>query len=179
MDKIIKELNTFAINIDALSFDPSNARTHNDKNIEAIKSSLAAFGQRTPIVVQKSNMVVRAGNGRLEAAKRLGWDKIAALVVDDDDVQATAYAIADNRTGELAEWDDRVLSEMLGSLDDELKIGWDNKDLNKMMNEMEDLQEVTLDDLKENCLFVSCNSENELRELFEELSQRGLEVKLV
>lgn len=72
------------------------------KNIETIKASLARFGQRTPLVVQRQGMIVRKGNGTLEAARALGWGIIAALVVDEGDVPATAYALADNRSGELA-----------------------------------------------------------------------------
>jgi hypothetical protein len=48
-----------------------------------------------PLVVQKQGMIVRKDNGRLMAAKRLGWERIAAL--DEDDVAAAARAIADNR----------------------------------------------------------------------------------
>jgi len=32
--------------VQSLVFDPANARTHNPKNIDAIKSSLARFGQQ-------------------------------------------------------------------------------------------------------------------------------------
>jgi ParB-like chromosome segregation protein Spo0J len=84
--------------------------------MEAIVASLSRFGQRTPIVVQRKGMVVRAGNGRLEAAKRLGWQQIAAVVVDDDSVEAVSYAIADNRTAELAEWDSETLASLLDTL---------------------------------------------------------------
>jgi hypothetical protein len=43
------------------------------------------------------------------------------LFVDDDDQRASAYAIADNRTGELASWDNDFLKEAMAELDaDEL-----------------------------------------------------------
>ena len=129
INNINEDLKDFEIEIDSLVFDPANARTHDEKNIEAIKGSLARFGQRSPIVVQKEGRIVRAGNGRLAAAKQLGWTKIAALVVDDDEVTATAYAIADNRTGELAQWDRAALGSLLSTLDEDLKIGWDDLDL--------------------------------------------------
>ena len=53
-----------------LSEDPANARTHSERNIDAIVASLRRFGQQKPIVVD-SNGVVRAGNGTLVAAKAL------------------------------------------------------------------------------------------------------------
>ena len=78
---INEALEDLAIDIESVGFDPSNARKHDAKNIEAIKASLSKFGQRSPIVVQKQGMIARAGNGRLEAARALGWSKIAAIVL--------------------------------------------------------------------------------------------------
>ena len=100
-----------------LNLDGANARVHDARNLDAIKASLTRFGQRLPIVVQREGMVVRAGNGRVEAARALGWDEIAAVVVDESDVEATAFAIADNRTSELAEWDDATLAATLKALE--------------------------------------------------------------
>lgn len=102
------------IPIASLSFDPANARKHSPKNLDAIKGSLAKFGQQKPIVI--SNGVVVAGNGTLEAARALGWERIRAVTTPLTGPDLTAYAIADNRTGELAEWDDDALSRTLGAL---------------------------------------------------------------
>lgn len=99
-----------------LNLDPRNARTHDARNLDAIKASLSEFGQRRLAVVQRKGMVVRAGNGMVLAAKALGWDQIACLVVDDPDPRATRYAIADNRTAELARWDFDVLAESFREL---------------------------------------------------------------
>lgn len=101
--------------IEQLSNDPANARKHDDRNIEAIVASLRRFGQQKPIVVDMSG-VVRAGNGTLEAARRLGWETIDAVQTSLSSSEATAYAIADNRTAELAEWDDDVLAAQLNGL---------------------------------------------------------------
>ncbi|MCH8270223.1 MAG: site-specific DNA-methyltransferase [Planctomycetes bacterium] len=110
-------LRGLAVPVADLHLDPANARRHGDRNVEAIAASLSRWGQRAPLVVQRDGMVVRAGNGRLEAAKRLGWTHVAALIVDEENVDATAFAIADNRTAELAEWDDEALAALLESMD--------------------------------------------------------------
>lgn len=91
--------------------DPNNARKHDDKNLEAIKGSLTQFGQRKPIVIGAGNVVI-AGNGTLAAAKALGWDEIEVVRVPDDWTadQAKAFALADNRTAELASWDSQILN---------------------------------------------------------------------
>jgi site-specific DNA-methyltransferase (adenine-specific) len=105
--------------IEDLTLDPRNARTHSQKNLDAIATSLTKFGQRKPIVVT-SDGVVLAGNGTLEAAKSLKWDHIAVTVTPADwDIDtARAYALADNRTAELAEWDEAVLAQQLMELHD-------------------------------------------------------------
>jgi site-specific DNA-methyltransferase (adenine-specific) len=109
--------------ISSLSLDPTNARRHDAKNLASIEGSLRLFGQRKPIVVTGSNVVV-AGNGTLEAAKALGWSNIdvVRIPVDWSPEQVKAYALADNRTAELAEWDAKVLAEQLVELD---AVGWD------------------------------------------------------
>lgn len=126
------------VKIDSLKFDPRNARKHDDRNIKAIMNSLSKFGQQKAIVVGDGGIVI-AGNGTLEAAKRLGWDTIdvrrSGLKADE----ATAYAIADNRSAELAEWDDPVLGDILGELKES---GWELDDLG--FNE-EDIARLNLD----------------------------------
>ena len=109
--------------ISSLSFDSTNARRHDSKNLKAIEGSLRQFGQRKPIVVTGANVVV-AGNGTLEAAKNLGWSEIdvVRIPVDWSPEQVKAYALADNRTAELAEWDAKVLADQLIELD---AVGWD------------------------------------------------------
>jgi ParB-like chromosome segregation protein Spo0J len=104
--------------IDAIHPDPANVRRHPDRNLDAIKASLARFGQQRPIVVDAKG-IVRAGNGTLAAAKVLGWDTVQIVRTGLQGSEATAYAIADNRSAELAEWDDTALAETLRSLQSE------------------------------------------------------------
>lgn len=99
-----------------LIHDPANARKHDDKNLSAIKGSLAAFGQQKPIVIDEKNVVL-AGNGTLEAAKSLGWTEIGCVVTDlKTSTDKKAFALADNRTSELASWDTDILSDALKGL---------------------------------------------------------------
>ncbi len=105
-----------SVAIDSIHVDPSNVRTHPERNLATIKASLARFGQQKPIVVD-ANGICRAGNGTLEAARALGWDKIDVVRTALQGIDATAYAIADNRTAELAEWDDEALAATLKQLE--------------------------------------------------------------
>ena len=104
------------IDVSALSEDPANVRLHNDRNILAIMESLKAFGQQKPIVVDRNN-VVRAGNGTLEAARRLGWKQLDCCVSGLTGSEMIAYSIADNRTAELAEWDMAQLIDSIRELE--------------------------------------------------------------
>lgn len=105
------------VDIKTLESDPTNARSHSQTNIDAIAGSLREFGQQKPVVVWQN--IVIAGNGTLAAATSLGWKQIAIQRVpnDWDHDRARAYALADNRTGELAQWDQKILSEQLLELD--------------------------------------------------------------
>lgn len=98
-------------------FDPDNARKHTQRNLETIAQSLKEFGQRKPIVL-KDNVVI-AGNGTLEAAKLLGWTNIDVTRVPSDWTltKAKAFALADNRTSELAEWDGDALLNALTEIE--------------------------------------------------------------
>jgi len=101
------------VKIDALDLDPRNARKHDAKNLKAIADSLEQFGQRKPIVVWGKTVV--AGNGTLAAARSLGWTEISVVYVPSDwsSDQVKAYALADNRSAELAAWDEQVLASQL------------------------------------------------------------------
>lgn len=122
--------------IDSLIPDPANARIHNEKNLSAIKGSLARFGQQKPIVVSKDN-VIRAGNGTWAAAKALGWTEIAIVRTDLTGSEATAFAITDNRTAILGDWDFESLAKLLGDLkkeDYDLEaLGWEAHDLEPLL----------------------------------------------
>ena len=110
-------MNHQTIAVADLSLDPSNVRKHSRRNLDAIKASLRKFGQQKPIVVDAKGIVL-AGNGTLTAAQELGWTEIEIVRTELAGVEATAFAIADNRTAELAEWEDS-LNDVLKSLQDE------------------------------------------------------------
>lgn len=91
-------------------------------NVDAIASSYKKFGQVKPIVVRANGdntYTIIAGNHQVQAAKSLGWTEIAAVVLDVDETEAVAFAIADNRTVELGYTDDSALFEMLTMISEE------------------------------------------------------------
>lgn len=134
-EHIHPSLRGLAVELQKLTPDPKNARKHDERNLDAIRESLAEHGQRKPLVAQQAGkkLIVRAGNGTLEAAKRLGWTHLAVVVVEEDDRAASRYALRDNRSAELAAWDDEALYDALkASIDephDAVMLGWSQEEL--------------------------------------------------
>lgn len=126
------------VGIETLSPDPANVRKHGQRNMDAIKASLRRFGQQKPIVVDAKGIVL-AGNGTLAAARELGWREIQIVRTELTGSQATAFGIADNRSAELAEWDEK-LADVLASLKAEdfplEEIGFDLDELEALKPEV-------------------------------------------
>jgi DNA modification methylase len=155
---IAADLTSLAFAIDQLQLLPGNPRRG---DIEAVKRSLDAFGQRKPIVVRRSDNVVIAGNHTLQAAQALGWDEIAVVWVDDDDVTSKAFALADNRTAELGDYDEEALADLIndvGSLNPGLleSSGWDDKAVQELLDRVEQIELPTdVDDVPKDVPAVS------------------------
>jgi DNA modification methylase len=119
--------------------DPANVRLHEARNLEAIKGSLARFGQQKPIVVDRAG-VIRAGNGTFEAARQLGWKTIHVVRTDLEGLEGTAYAIADNRTSDLSGFDEPALAQLLRDLQAEdalLGVGFDEQEFSELLAGLE------------------------------------------
>jgi hypothetical protein len=136
---IAADLRHLAFPVADLVPDPDNARTHPEDNLEVIIRSLKEFGQDVPIVIQKGTRRIIKGNGRYLAAVELGWQYLAAVQVEEEsEARLIARAIADNRAGELAQWDDRKLHELLtkireaDGLADAEAVGFTADDLRKL-----------------------------------------------
>jgi len=128
----MSDLRIETIKLSLLTEDPINARKHDKKNLDTIKASLRQFGQRKPIVITTNNVIV-AGNGTAIAARELGWQEIMTVRVPLDWTaeQIKAYALTDNRSSELAEWDSEILAEQLLDLNE---LGFDIIELGFITN---------------------------------------------
>lgn len=78
--------------LDAIHQDPANARQHGERNLDAIRASLARFGQVEPLVVHKATGRVIGGNGRVAAMRSLGW-------TEADVVEGTSAKLRRRRSG--------------------------------------------------------------------------------
>lgn len=93
-----------------------NPRTHSDKQIRQIADSIRQFGFTNPVLVDATGGVI-AGHGRVEAARRLGIERVPTIRLDKmTDAQKRAYIIADNKLAENAGWDRELLGIELQDL---------------------------------------------------------------
>lgn len=90
----------------------------NDQAVDAVASSIKEFGFKVPIVIDAQGVIV-AGHTRHKAAKKLGLEKVPCIVADDlSDEQIRAFRLADNKTAELADWNEDLLAQELAEIED-------------------------------------------------------------
>jgi ParB-like chromosome segregation protein Spo0J len=176
-------MKTVSVKLSDLSQDPANARKHDDRNIDSIVGSLRRFGQQKPIVIDMNN-IVRAGNGTLEAAKRLGWDAIECVKTNLKGSDAVAYAIADNRTAELAEWDEDILAAQLNGLltDDEAlanAAGFLAEEIEAMLSQQLPDEKSQVDLCSKWEIVVTCESESDQQKVFDMLQKEGYKCRVL
>ena len=94
-----------------LRFYEGNAKKHKDLDVNAIMESIKMFGFNDPIGIWGDKNIVVEGHGRLIAAERLGLDVVPCIRLDFlTDEERRAYGLAHNKTAELSEWDEALLS---------------------------------------------------------------------
>jgi ParB/RepB/Spo0J family partition protein len=114
----------------------SDLRRHPDNpregDVGAIHESIVTNGFFGALVVQRSTGRILAGNHRWEAARAAGLTELPAIVVDVDDDAAARILLVDNRTNDLASYDDAALAAMLTSMDDLAGTGYTLDDVESL-----------------------------------------------
>jgi hypothetical protein len=109
----------------------------NDHAVEAVAESVRTYGFNVPIICDQNLMIV-AGHTRWKAAQKLGLEKVPVIVIEMDDVKRKAFAIADNKTGEIADWDFPKLEEVLETLKlenvDIKSLGFSSEEIEELLN---------------------------------------------
>lgn len=111
-----KITDTQEVNIDLLKPYEKNAKKHGRDQLEKLKKSIKEFGFLTPCLIDAEYNII-AGHGRVMAAKELEMKTVPCVFIEGlTDEQRRAYILADNRLGELGEWDMELVSEELKDL---------------------------------------------------------------
>ena len=81
----------------------------NEASVDYVANSIKEFGFKVPIIIDKENVIV-SGHTRLKAAEKLGLKEVPCIIAEDlTEEQVNAFRLADNKVGELSEWDESLL----------------------------------------------------------------------
>lgn len=133
--KIVKEEIVYK-SLDEIKEYENNPR-QNDEAVEYVANSIKEFGFRNPIILDKDNVII-AGHTRYKASQQLKLKEVPCIYANDlTKEQVKAFRLADNRVGEIAEWDDDLLKiELDDILDIDMSdLGFDDIDLEEVYDE--------------------------------------------
>lgn len=168
-------------------------------DIEAIASSLTINGMYRPVVVNRGTytnrpMEILAGNHTIKAMRLLAernpdderWRFAETYIIDVDDDRATRIVLADNRTADLGSYDNDILLELLGDLDDNLGLagtGYTDDYINALLGGVEELPEEGDAEMTDSpisySIVVECSSEAEQARLLDRFIEEGLECRAI
>lgn len=152
----------------------------NDIAVDAVMASIKEFKFRVPIIIDKDGVIV-AGHTRLKAAQKLGLKTVPCIVADDlTPEQIKAFRLADNKVGELAEWDFEKLDLELEELDfDMTPFGFDDEN-NGGEDDAPVINTETSFNYKEQYgVIVMCADESEQERTYNKLTEEGYSCKVV
>ena len=131
----------------------------NDNAVDVVAKSIEKYGFKNPLIVD-SNGKIWCGNTRFKASKKLGLKEVPCIVADDlTEEQIREYALLDNKTNELADWDFDLLGEELAELDlSDFELDWGIEEIEPLDTNVDDKQpKVDLDKNKEyECTCPNC-----------------------
>lgn len=153
---------------------PGNARRG---NVDLLVESLRELGQYRPLIVNADRTVL-AGNHTLEAAARLGWNEIECHLLDVDEQTARKINLVDNRSNDVATYDDVLLIDLLHEVESLTGTGYTDADLEKLIASSEKIEEPDPEpsmggDL-EYRIVVDCRDEAQQADLLQRFDAEGL-----
>lgn len=126
------------VNVKIAEITPyANNPRNNDGAVESVAKSIEKFGFIGAIILNKDKVIIN-GHTRVKACKKLGMETVPAIIVDHlTKEQEDALRIADNKTGEIAEWDEELLRAELKALEEAgfgiEDLGFDNSELEALL----------------------------------------------
>lgn len=153
-----------------------NNPRNNDNAVDAVARSIEEFEIQQPIVLDKNNVII-VGHTRYKAARKLGLKTFPCVIAENlSEEKVKAYRLADNKVGELAEWDEVLLMSELDDIEfDMSEFGFDD-----IVEEDEPIKEQKEIELKmENYqIIIDCADENECEEIYNQLMELGIECRI-
>lgn len=162
-----------------------NARIHTSEQVTRIAASIKEFGFINPVLIDKNNGII-AGHGRVEAAKNLNMETVPCIFVEHlTEIQKRAYILADNKLALDSGWDEEMLKIELEELSESnFDIDFLNFDIDLNKDAELEISENTTPEkeiaYKEQYgVIVMCKDEQEQEKIYDELSERGYDCKVV
>ncbi len=133
----------------------------NERAILKVAKSIKRFGFGAPIVARIENREIIKGHTRYRAAKALGLKRVPVRFMDISEHEAHLLAIADNKLGEIAEWDDEKLEDMVLelSIQEAQMLGFEMKELEAFSDDEIEPKKVSIDETFE--VVVKCADEEQ------------------
>jgi len=115
----------------------------NEKAVREVMRSIERYGFGAPVVARRATREIIAGHTRVEAARRLGLERIPVRFLDIDERAAHELALVDNRSAEIAEWDESMLRQLMEDGLDLSELGWSEEEVRELA--ADGLDDVSLD----------------------------------
>jgi len=150
--KIVEKIKVMEVG--SLRMDAQNARSHSEEQIQLLAEAIKEYGFNNPVVIDDKNEV-KAGHGRIMAAKLLGMKKVPTVYIGHlTKEQLKGYALMDNKIALMSTWDVTNLRNTLKYLDNtefDLKLtGFSEDEVMRIEDDFTELQLSTeLDESKE------------------------------
>jgi hypothetical protein len=166
------------MDISALTEWDKNPRK-NGEAVGPLMRSIKRFGFGAPILARKANLEIIGGHTRLEAALKLGLERVPVRLLDISEEDAHRLALADNKLGELAEWNEERLVEFLREMDpiEIEETGFSEKELSKMLGLDDDTSAAPDGYTPIYQVLIECRDEDHQRETLQTLAGMDIECK--
>jgi site-specific DNA-methyltransferase (adenine-specific) len=124
----------------------------NDESVAGVMNSIEIYGFASPIIARKETRQIIAGHTRWKAANELGLETVPVRFMDVTASQARQLAVADNKLGEVATWDDDRLASVLQTINQEMNefdfgsIGFSGDEIEVLLEDSSELSDTLVDE---------------------------------
>lgn len=147
----------------------------NDNAVDYVANSIKEFGFKVPVVLDKNNVII-TGHTRVKACEKLGIEEIPCIYANDlTEEQVKAFRLADNKVGEIADWDFDLLNNELDDIEfDMSEFGFLDMDLKE---ENKERKEATLNE-EEFQIIIDCEDESQAEYYYNKIQEIGIECRI-
>ena len=126
------------VDIDSLVEWEHNPRI-NTEAVSKVARSIERFGFASPIIAREEDSMVIAGHTRIAAARSLGLQTVPVRYMKLSRTEAELLAIADNKLGEISDWNEDMLKDILAALpeNDLDDIGFSQDELDSLLENID------------------------------------------